>query len=39
MKWLVCIALCLIALGGLAGCVGVYDQLMYPEMRFNPGSQ
>jgi hypothetical protein len=39
MKWLACIALCLMALGGLAGCAGAYDQLLYPEMRFNPGSQ
>jgi hypothetical protein len=39
MKWLACIALCLMVLGGLAGCAGAYDQLLYPEMRFNPGSQ
>jgi hypothetical protein len=39
MKRLACIALCLMALSALAGCAGFYDRIVYPEMRFNPGSQ
>jgi hypothetical protein len=39
MKWLAWIALCLMVLVGFAGCAGAYDEAIYPEKRFNPGSQ
>jgi hypothetical protein len=41
MKRLALIALCLVTLAMLAACVGgfSYDNLMYPDARFNRGDQ
>ncbi len=39
MKRLACIALCLMALIGVAGCANIYDEVTYPEARFSPGNQ
>jgi hypothetical protein len=33
------LALCLLALATLAGCIDYYNELTMPEARFDPGDQ
>ena len=39
MKTLAMLMLCLLALTTLAACADVYNDIMYPEQRFDPGTQ
>ena len=39
MRRLAALLLCLMTLALVAGCANLYDDLTYPEARFNPGDQ